>query len=166
MKKIFLAAAFALIVNPIFAAEAPVQHPPIDVPSGLTIQDCLEVLSGLQGLDGHWVVLNENKDAKLVSFVFENDVLRGIIQDDITALNAVQNRQQKIEQDIYKEIAGTKGVIDPGTKEVTQYNQRAFDSKQKPCTAVLRHFSIKDLKLGKNEIPGTVLGAIGKILDK
>ena len=166
MKRLMIAAVAALVSIAAWASEAPVKQDPVDKPTGTTVQDCLDTLSGLQNLDGHWVVLNDGKDSKLISYVFENDTLRGILQDDIAALNVVAQRQQKIEQDIYREIAGTNVIIEPGSKDVLKYNQRVFDSKQKPCTAILKRFNIKDLKLGKNEIPGTVLGALDKILDK
>jgi hypothetical protein len=169
MKKVFIAAFSLIGIATAFAAEAPVKSELVTTSNGLTIQDCLTVLTGLQNLDGHWVIINAgkpNEDAKLISYVFENATLRGVIRDDIAALTNVQTTQQHVEQDIYREIAGEKIKIEDGTKEVLLYNQKVFESKQRPCTAILTRFSIKDLKLDKNEIPGSILGAIDKIMDR
>lgn len=173
--KIILAAV--LLSTSAFAAEAPVKP---ELPkSDMTIDECLVVLSGLESLDGYQTVVNEGKPNVQVvnrSYVFGNGVLRADIAHDITALRDVRKAAQESQQGIFKEVA--KGAPDiPQTvagadgKEhpnplYAEYIRQLNQATGKPCSAIPTHISIKDLKLETNEIPGSVLSALDKMLDK
>jgi hypothetical protein len=160
MKRVALVIAALALSSPAPAAEPE-----------LTIDDCLTILVGLNGLDGHQALTRDNT-VVVLSYKFENAKLRGIIQENIAALGAVQSNLQKVQQQIFKEVAGSKFELRPDAADpaeralLQQYQKQALDARQGPCKATLSRISLNDLRLDKNEIPGSILAALSKILDK
>ena len=56
--------------------------------------------------------------------------------------------------------------IPPGSPAFTDYNKQVQALGAAECTVRLVPIKAADLKLDVNEIPGTVLSALDKILDK
>lgn len=133
--------------------------------TSLTVNDCLTVNSGLIALDGYQT-LDANKQRITLPYDFGNVALRRIIQRNIAAIAAVQQDQLQLQKDIFKEVAKGSTKIEPDTPKYEEYTRQVEKSLKLPCTAKLEHININDLKLDKNEIPGTVLVALDKILDK
>lgn len=179
MKRMINLFVLAMTVCPVLASEAPVKKESITEPK-FTRAECLTILSGLNALDGYQTVVNAgkpNEHAITKAYEFGNAKLRTTIRDNIVALSSVQEVNNKVQQDTVKELAGEDGIITPtiigsnGKDSVinpkyTEYVKKVNESQQLPCPAILAHISISDLKLDKNEIPGSVLSALDKILDK
>lgn len=132
----------------------------------LTMADCQTLLSGLTALDGRQE-LTKDGTAVLVPYQFGNAALRLAIQQNIAALQAVMADFTKVQQGIFREIAGPDvAEIRPGTPELGRYQKQLAEALQVRCPAKLSRIKAGDLRLDRNEIPGSVLGAIDKILDR
>lgn len=151
------------------AAEAAIDHGPSIMTPTHTVGECLTIYEGLKGLDGHIVLIHEGKPDEstfIKSYQFDNAELRSAIASDLAALDNVKTIHDRVKQSIFKEIVGEGYQIKQDTKEMVLYQKRVYESEQLPCEAVLTRIRLKDLKLDKNEIPGTILAALDKILDK
>lgn len=153
--KIRIAFAIVCLAFPAFAAET----------KPLTILDCQNILGGLTALDGHTELSKDNAPVT-VSYQFGSARFRLALQQNIAALNAMQQDFTKSMQGVFKEIAGEAAEIKPGTPEMARYTRQMNDAQALPCAANLTRIKADDLKLDKNEIPGSVLGALDKILDR
>lgn len=164
--KLRIAAIALLVATGAFAQEAKVkQAEPLQPPQKLTIMDCQNIMAGLTALDGHTELSKDNVPVVL-AYQFGSAKLRLIIQQNIAALTVMQHDFTKGMQGLFKEIAGDAAEIKPGTPEMARYTKQMVDAQQLPCNAALSRISAADLKLEKNEIPGSVLGSLDKILDK
>lgn len=134
-------------------------------PAKMTIADCQAVLVGLNGLDGR-AEMTKDGAAVTVPYQFGNGALRLAIQQNIAALNGVQQAFVKVQQDLFREIAGSATEIKPNTLEFAKYQKAVMDAQASPCDVTLVRIKASDLKLDKNEIPGSVLGALDRILDR
>jgi hypothetical protein len=172
MRKL-IAIALIAFASPCLAQTAPSQ-PPQDLSkgSGLNVGECLTILAGLQALDGY-TVLDATKTARTLPY--ELGLTRKAIMADLSAVTAVQDDQRRLQAALFREklhkyasrAAKPDAVeIPPGTVEFDEYNREVDDSLHLPCKAVLTHIGIGELNLAKNEIPGTALAAMDKILDK
>lgn len=130
-----------------------------------TNADCILLLSGLQSLDGHQE-LTKDRGAINVPYKFENAKLRAAIQSNLAELQRVQAELQKLQQSIFREVAGGKLELQPNTQEFADYSKQFTAAQELPCKATLTRIHINDLALQRNEIPGSVLAALDKILDK
>lgn len=131
----------------------------------LTVQECLTVLAGLNGLDGRTEMTKDNTPVQ-VPYQFGSAKLRLAIQQNIARLNDLQQGLTKVQQEMFREVAGTATEIKPNTAEMVRYQKMVLDAQQQPCNINLQRIKADDLKLDKNEIPGSVLGALDKILDR
>ncbi len=131
----------------------------------LTILDCQTILSGLNALDGRPEM---SKDGSVVhlSYQFGSAKLRLTIQQNIAALLAVQADFEKVRMAIFKEIAGDAPEIKPSSPEAARFQKMIGDAQAVTCPAQLQRINAADLKLDKNEIPGSVLASLDKILDR
>ncbi len=164
-KVVFIALGFAAVVaalvvfvawaSPARSAETP----------KLTILDCQTIFSGLTALDGHNEI-TKDQTSVVVAYQFASAKLRMAIQSNLAALAAVQDTFTKTQQGIFREIAGGGSKIEPGKPEFDRYNKQITELQQQPCDVTLTRINAADLKLDKNEIPGSVLGALDKILEK
>lgn len=166
MKRIFIS-GLALLSSATIAsaAPAPVKQGDITEASGLTIAECLVLLAGHRGLDGRQELSKDGTPVTL-PWKFENVKLRTAIQQNMAALLNVEQNADKVRQNLFREIAGEKVEIPAGSADHARYIQMVNDAQQLPCKAVLTRFSIGDLRLEKNEIPGSTTGNLDKILDK
>lgn len=169
MKKIVIAAALAILPTCAFSQTSNATKNLATPAPVITVRDCLLILNGLSGLDGYNVLINAGKPNEQVltrAYEFNNAKLRRDIQTNIAALQVVQQATQKLNQDIFREVAKDSNEIKPDTPQYVEYTKRVSDGEGLPCTAQLVRININDLKLEKNEIPGSVLAALDKILDK
>lgn len=135
----------------------------------LTINDCLVILSGLNALDGHQVIVNAgkaNESTLQLPYEFGNGALRGDIADNIAALTIVQRTSQDAQSKIFYDVAKGETEIKPGTQQGIEYDKQLRELTARPCSAQLKKIKTSDLKLDKNEIPASVLAALDKIRDK
>lgn len=138
-------------------------------PAPLTVAECLVVLGGLNQLDGHQVIFaggTPKEQIVTLSYEFGNGTLRRDITQDIVELQAVQRTAQTVQQQIFKEVAKGETEIKPNTPQMEEYNKQINEASVAPCPAKIIRIKQADLKLEKNEIAGTVLAALDKILDK
>lgn len=134
-------------------------------PAKMTIGQCLTVLAGLNSLDGKQE-LTKDGTAIVTPYQFGSAKLRLAIQQNVARLNDLQQGVQKVQQEIFREVAGNATEIKPNTAEFVRYQKMILDAQQEPCNIELQRINAADLKLDKNEIPGSVLGALDKILDR
>lgn len=183
MKKFFcIIAATAFTSGAVIADPAPNAKADKLAPSA-TIFDCLNILAGLQEIDGkHPVIVNAGKPNEAViemPYEFGNPRLRQDIGHDIAVLSDIQRSEQGVQQKILMEVSKGSGEIrDPGDKasqedrqkyqqQSVEYNLQMRELTGGACDiSGLNHIRISDLKLDKNEIRGAALAAIDKILDK
>lgn len=141
---------------------------PEPTPPGLTINDCLILLQGLNGLDLHQVVLNAGKPNESIAqlpYDFQNATMRLKIGRNIAELGAVQREAQAVQEKITAEVS--KGEeLKPGSKEMAIRDGQIRDLLNQPCRAHLERFNASDLRLDRNEIPSSILAALDKILDQ
>lgn len=158
---LLLALALAILMVVIaFSAGAKAQEP-----EKLTILQCEIVLGGLQGLDGRTEMTKDGR-AVTVPYQFGSARLRLAIQQNIARLNIRHQDFLKVQQDMFREVAGDAVEIKPNSPEMVRYQKMVLDAQQAPCNVELQRIKADDLKLDKNEIPGSVLGALDKILDR
>ena len=138
-------------------------------PAEFTMNDCVTILGGLRGLDGFQIVLNAgkpNESAVPQSYKFGNATLRSDIGQDIARLTDIPNQVEKSRQQIFSEIAKGAADIKPNTAEMTEYSKQLVALGESPCRVTLIRIKAADLKLDVNEIPGTTIAALDKVLDK
>jgi hypothetical protein len=143
-------------------------------PAQLTVNQCLQVLSGLNALNYVGQQLpngGTNEPRPQTTTQYKLGAARMTIALDIAALNAVQNAAQKAQQDIFNEVSGGKPTIQPYTPERGVYDSRITkEVLEKPCTVSPGRIKAADLKLGdgpdQNSIPPAVLSAILPIIDQ
>jgi hypothetical protein len=167
MKYLLIICAATLASISIATAAEPKETPASPPP--LTINNCLTILNGLAALDGATVVLNEGKpnaEAKTVAYKFGNATLRMDIQRNIAALQAVAQQTEKTRQQTFSEVADGAVELLPNTPARAKYDKEVAKLGESACSVVLVHIRAADLKLDVNEIPGTVLANIDRILDK
>jgi hypothetical protein len=180
MRRFFFTILFMAGLAPAVAAQAPVKTDPADAinPAKLTINDCLLILSALNALDSHQVVLNSGKAGEqlvTVPYEFAKGGLRLDIAHNIAVLVGVQREsqaaQQKIFYEVLKAVPETKPgeaamEIKPGTPQSVEYDRQLRELTAKPCGAPLTRINAEDLNLTKNQIPVGVLSNLDKILDR
>jgi hypothetical protein len=150
---------------------------------GATLYDCLNILGGLNEIDGkHTVIFNAGKPNEGVIeqvYEFGNGALRQDIAYDIAILSEIQKSQSAAQQKILMEVSHGRGEIkapddkatqadrDEYLRQFVEYNKLLTELTSSSCDiSNLKRIKISDLKLNKNEIRGAALAAIDKILDK
>lgn len=162
MSRIFVFIVVLLFAQSVVAAE-PAKETKAE--SKLTIADCQTILAGLKGLDGRQEITKDGS-AVTTPYQFGNAKLRLALQQNIARLNDLQQDFVKVQQDLFREVAGDASEIKPNTAEMVRYQKLILDALQAPCNIELQRIKAEDLKLDKNEIQGSVLSALDKILDK
>lgn len=169
--KLLVAASLMGQAAVVMAAEAPVKQEPIKPgEAGVTIADCLGILSGLNALDaGGRRIVAEGKpteSAETIHFKLPGKV-RDAIGHNEFVLATVQQEAQAANRRVQLEIiAGGAESIKPGTKENLIFDQRMSEYMARPCAVQLDHIRDADLDLDHNDIPGSVLSLLTKIRDK
>lgn len=169
MKRLFLTAAIAaaMLTAPAMAEQAKVKTDPEGAfVTGLTVNDCLVVLSGLTQMD---------QVERTKPFDFPRGGVRLDIAHNMAVLTAVQNDAQPAQQKIFNQVlktvpAGADGktavVIQPGTDAALEYDRLLRELTAKPCRATITRLKVDDLNLDKNQLSLGVLSAIDRILDR
>lgn len=140
-----------------------------DAPQPLTINDCLNLLQGVNGLDGHVVIVNAgkpNEAPQLIPYKFENPELRKAIQGNLVKLQGIQRDVDQVRQKVFAEVSPTGTDIQPSTPERVNYDKQLIALGNSTCQVALVRIKWDDLRLKDNDIPGSVLAALDKILDK
>lgn len=165
MRSVFapLVAALVLttsVLSPVSAADKP-----------MTIGDVLALGPHLRSLDGRLVVVKQKDGVDglvLTPWDFASGTLRLRIGRNLTAVMAVEREVEDTRQAILKEIqsgmpAGQEIVS--GTPEWDRFQKQMTELTQQPSTVKLDRLKASELKLDKNEIPGTALSGLAPILD-
>lgn len=134
--------------------------------SKLTVAQALNLLTALRNLDGHLVIIKQNggEGTVMVPWEFGSGALRLAIAHDIDVLTPNEKALGEARRSILKEL----GDIKPGSKEAEEFSRQIEQAMSTPAlgAAELTHIKASDLKLDKNEIPVTVLSALGPILEQ
>lgn len=160
----FLILALTLLTSAPAFAQTP---EPQEKSESLKIKDCELIAQGLVGLDGYQIVTNAGRPNEAVvsrPYEFANATLRNNILKNLSALKDVQTRANENRKATFNEYA--KGQTEVPVAKRVEYSEKINEIGELPCDAQLKRVSIKSLLLGKNEIPGSVLQALEKILDE
>lgn len=157
MKYLFAAVLAVLVIAPAHAGDK------------ITNRQAIELLEGLSQLDGYPSIVKDQVVPK--PYEFGNGTLRGIISRDIAILRPIAKMIDDVRNGVLRELLKDK----PGITEVKRNTPEFFELLKQldpvldaPASGTqdLEHFKIADLKLEKNEIPGTVLASIKVICDQ
>lgn len=171
MQRLFYTMLFTTAITTAIAAEAPVQKGDVKIgEAGMTIQDCLGILGGLNALDaGYRHILQEGKpteSAETVHFKLSTTV-HDIMSHDMFVLGQIQQEGQAANRRAQIEITGDDPeLFKPNTKKALIFDQRMSDYTARPCTVQLDHIREVDLDLKNNDIPSSIRSLLTKILDK
>lgn len=165
MKMLLLAAAI-IASTPAIAADSP----PAVAPSApvLSLRECLDILGALQSLDGRRTVIGQS--VEVVPYKFgvtpeRNAAIRDAISHDIYVLTLIQGEARAAASRIQMEIGKGEQIV-PGTADAIKLDARYNEYLARPCKADLDHIRDEDLRIGDNDIPGSVLGILYKIRDR
>lgn len=157
----FIAATLAgLWLTPVFAQDSP---PPAEI----TVAQAIQMLSAIQNLDGHQVVVRQNGQETVVlePWKFSNGALRLAIARNAAALSAVQVANETTRLAIIKEIFKGAEPRD-GTPEMTEFTRQMQEMLRRPANVTLERIKAKDLRLDVNEIGISTLVALDPILER
>lgn len=177
---------FATII-PAVAAQAPVkQDQAALLETGLTINDCLQILTGLSKLDEpHEVIVNKGKSGEAITKEYYEYAQSGIqldISHNIALLGAMQREaqvpQQRALYRLLRTLPPTPGAklgdppipakeLPAGSQQAEDYDTEMRQLAEKPCRVQLTRLKASDLlNEGKNKIQINVFALIDKILDR
>jgi hypothetical protein len=165
----FAAAILALALSsPAMAAQADANTSKIPAPDALTINDCMTALTGLTALDGYKVIANAGKPTEevvLAHYKFARGTVQFDIGHDLSMLQALQKETQAASTKIVQALGNGKDLA-PGTPEYLEWDRQLKEMLAKPCGLSLTHIPMSDLKPDENNYPGSVLGALDRIIDR
>lgn len=170
MKKLICAlAVLAAIALPAAAEQAPVKQLPVEAgENGMSINDCLGILAGLNAIDaGARVIIAQGKPTESVEtirFKFPTKV-RDAISHNLFVLGQVQQEAQAANRRAQLEV-GKGETIKPGSREALEFDQRMADYTARPCKVELDHVRDADLDLEHNDVPSSIMALLTKIRDK
>jgi len=165
MKRIIATVALACLSVQLAFAE--------DAKPKIIIRDALALQTALQALDGHQVIVKGPNGADAIvtlPWEFGDATLRLKIVNDLNIVVAAIKSAQQVQQALTKE-ATTKAEVtelkDLKPEDVVVFNKQIEDLMTQPAagTQDLARIKASELKLGKNEIPGSILSALSPILD-
>lgn len=184
MRRFFLTFLSIAALSSATAAQAPVRTDGVP-PTGLTIGDCLTILTGLNKLDEQRdVVVNKGKPNEAVVkeyYEFGKVGLRMDIAHNIRLLTDVQRDSQPEQQRIFYRIlrtvpdvkvprpgeqAGPATTIPQGSPQEEEFQAKMRELTDKPCLAQIVRINAADLNVDPNRIPVGTLSLIDKILDR
>lgn len=137
----------------------------------ITVGQTFSLATALRNLDGHMVVIKQGgaENAIMIPWDFGSGSLRLRIANNLNILDAVAKMVEDTRQNIVKEITKKSGTteIKPSTPEMDDYQKQYGDVATQPAagTQDLARIKASELRLDRNEIPGTVLSALKPILD-
>lgn len=179
MRRFFLTILFMAACAPAIAAEAPVKTEAALPSTGMTLNDCLLILQGLNAIDEHIVLFGKPGEQQTIKLAYEygSGTFRAALGSNIRILTTLQQGaqadQQKILLEVFKGKGGTPPDKDASSEEKAEFAKQsiAYDKQLKeltaaPCAVQLTRIKVSDLKLEKNELPASALANLDKILDK
>lgn len=167
MKKFFAGAVVWSALLFLLMAAASAQAPK------LTVQEALSAATALRSLDGRMVIVKKDgvDGAIMIPWEFGSGALRMKIAANLTILARVERdaedaRQKLVAEGLHKMPEGST-TIAPGTPEFVEFQKQYVAMMLTPATGVseLQRIKVSELKLDRNEIAGTVIQALGPILD-
>lgn len=171
MRRFFFTILFMTGFTPAIAAEAAVQKDPVTAgENGMTIQDCIGIMVGLNALDaGYRYIVAQGKpteSVETIKFKLPNNV-RDAMSHNLFVLGQVQQESQAANRRIQLEIIGDKpDPIKDGSKELLIFNNRIAEYTARPCNVTLDHIRDADLDRAHNDIPSSVMALLTKIIDR
>lgn len=171
MRRFFFTVLFIAGISPAIATaqQAPVKSSPPTAASSLTINDCLLILSGLNAIDQHDVVVGNkpNEQVYKQSYEYGSGSFRIALARNIGVLTVIQQAAQAAQQRIFGEVAKGATKIEPGTPEAIEYDKRLKELTGAPCSAdIVRIKDSELMKVERNELPAWALSNLEKIRDK
>lgn len=142
----------------------------------LSNAQALSLLSALRVLDGRSVVVKQATGETVVPtpWDFGSGVLRLRIARNITALAAVEQLMETTRVEILKEIlrkmpptkeGQAQTSVFQGTPEWDNLQRQYGEALNLPASVDLSRIRASELRLDRNDIPGTALSALAPILD-
>jgi hypothetical protein len=144
----------------------------------ITIAQAVPMATALRNLDGHIIVVKQNGSDNMVMIPwdFGSASLRLRIASDIAILDGVTRSIETSRQAIVKELLAKANArtpdkpvteIKPGTPEYDEFQRQYADLNGSPApgTQDLARIKASELHMDRNDIPVTVLSALGPILD-
>jgi hypothetical protein len=175
MRRFFCTILFMAGLVPAIAQQAPVQQDPAAAmsPAKLTIRECLGLLSALNSLDGQRVIVAKGKPTesvetvpyKLGSSQDRAGKVRGAISHNIFMLGQIQQEAQAANRRAMASI-GKGTEIRPGSSEAIEFDRQMAEYTERPCNVELDHIQEADLRLDQNDIPGSVLALLWRVIDR
>lgn len=168
MKKLSILAALAAMFTtvPAFAGDK------------ITLAQAQLLSVALGNLDGHLVVIKQNgQDAAIMTpWEFGSGSFRLRIANNLTIVNAALRTAEETRQAVIKELlkkasdrtGSAVTEIKPDMPESADYQKQYADLMAQPASGTqdLGRIKSSELRLDKNEIPGTVISALAPILDQ
>lgn len=137
----------------------------------LKVSQAVALVVALRNLDGHLVIVKQSgaDNTVMIPWEFGSGALRLRVASNIAILDLVQKTTEDARQAIIAEVTKRSGQAElkPGTPEFDDFQRQFGQMMDGPAAGTERIARIKasELKLDKNEIPVTVLAALGPILD-
>lgn len=136
----------------------------------LTIIQSMNVLSCLRSLDGYQEVVKVGDKDQIVTkaYEFKNSNLRWSIIRNIAIATEVETALQASRNSMIRELSDGGREIKPGTPVADEFTLQ-WEKLMSTPTALSDKFvmfAIADLKLEKNEIPGSLLAGCAPIIKK
>lgn len=143
----------------------------------ITVQEAQQLSTALRNLDGHMVVVKQNGTDNVIMqpWEFGSGSLRLRIANDIAivdhSMKLIEEARVGLVKEGLKKVKARTGEdatdMKPGTPEYDEFQKQYADliAQPAPGTQDLARIKASELKLDKNEIPGTVLTSLGPILD-
>ena len=174
----------AIAASPAFAGDAKIDNVEVAKfseksaipapPAGtLTMQQAIDVLTGLRNLDGRMVITkgpNNSEGQVMQPWTFENGAVRISIARNEAMLVEIEKSFNDARSAIVKEILSSSGSteIKPGTPEYSYFDKQLAELLKSPARGTDKLYKIKigDLKLDKNEIAPTTIAALLPILEQ
>lgn len=175
MRRLLFTIAIVAAAGAAAAQQVPVKQAPI-IPGAkdkLTIRECMGILVGLNALDGRKVIVGQGKPTETIEIlpykfgvtVERGTKLRNSISHNLYVLGQVQQEAQAANRRAQIEL-GKGEPVRADTKEGVELDRRNNDYLDRPCNVELDHLRDDDLRIGENDIPGSILSLLWKIRDR
>jgi hypothetical protein len=147
-------------------------------PGKITIAQAAAMATALRNMDGHIIVVKQGgiDNMVMIPWDFGSASLRLRIASDIAILDGVARSVETSRQAIIKELLAKANErtpdkpateIKPSTPEYDEFQRQYADLNASPApgTQDLARIKASELHMDRNDIPVTVLSALGPILD-
>jgi hypothetical protein len=149
--------------------------------ASLTVEQCINILGGLNSLNWKGQQLNEAPGSKPANAEqYKLGISRFTIALDIAALTPILTSYQRAQQQFAQELpqppqteagkpspSDAQRILNEDNKKLSNWQ---FKTMAEPCQVTLSHLKLADLKIGdgtdQNPIPVSVLAALTPIIDQ